>query len=320
MKRETDMRLFKTCARAGLLVIILAAGALSPALAAAPAKTALIPDPVANPVLANMIKLGAKLYYLGTRSGLDGWFIVKDGRMQIAYSTTDKKTVVIGAMFGENGESISSSQVKTLADTNPDVTALLSGAAKEQEAINQAGSNATSASSAAAQTPATPMPGVLLSPGERLMQELSAAAGVTIGGGAPSSGSMPTLFMVMDPNCPHCQATWRALRDSVFKKALQIRMIPIGTEGTDNERAAARLLHVADPLNAWDKYVGGDKTQLAGTPDQPLITAVRANHVLVDNWNIRATPYLVYRAKDGQIKIVQGEPDKIAAVLTDLGL
>jgi hypothetical protein len=32
------------------------------------------------------------------------------------------------------------------------------------------------------------------------------------------------------------------------------------------------------------------------------------------------TPYLVYHGKDGKIKVVVGEPDKIGAVLSDMGI
>ena len=126
--------------------------------------------------------------------------------------------------------------------------------------------------------------------------------------------------MVMDPRCPHCQATWNAFRNVVMKGSLHIRMIPIAAPGSDNERAAAMLLGVADPLNAWDKYVAGDKTQLDGTPPAAALAAVRANHAIIDNWSIQNTPYLVYRAKDGKVKVLQGEPDKLSAVLGDLGI
>jgi thiol:disulfide interchange protein DsbG len=151
------------------------------------------------------------------------------------------------------------------------------------------------------------------SPGERLIQALQGAAGVNVG--APLA---PKLFMVVDPNCPHCQATWRALRNAVFGGKLQIRLVPIGAVSPDSDRAAAQFLHSADPLNAWDKYIAGDQSQLAGTPDAASLDAVHSNHELTDSWHIQMTPYIVYRSKDGQVKIVQGEPDQAAAVIDDV--
>ena len=146
------------------------------------------------------------------------------------------------------------------------------------------------------------------------MHELGNAASVIAG--KPGS---PEILMVMDPRCPHCQATWKALHDSVVSGALHLRMIPIGTQDSDNERAAAMLLLQQDPATAWDKYVGGDKSALAGTPTSAALAAVRANHIVVDSWKIQNTPYMVYRAANGKVKILQGEPEKISTLLTDIG-
>ena len=86
------------------------------------------------------------------------------------------------------------------------------------------------------------------------MQALQNAAGVDVG-----AASAPKIYMVVDPNCPHCHDTWQALRTAVFGGKLQIRLIPIDAFGSDSARAAAQLLHAANPLDAWDKYVGGDQ-------------------------------------------------------------
>ena len=55
-------------------------------------------------------------------------------------------------------------------------------------------------------------------------------------------------------------------------------------------------------------------------PLKRALDAVRANHVVIDNWNIHDTPYLVYRAQDGKVKVVLGEPEKLTALMSDLGL
>lgn len=303
--------------------------------ASAPASTT--PDPSANPALANIVKMGAKVYYLGTRSGLDGWFIFKDGRVQVAYSPSDKKVLIIGAMFGENGESITSAQVKSLMETNKEVSNLMTSALQEQQAMGPASAIPQAALPPALQknvpvagTIVTPMPTAVaapaipvmqpaaLTPGERLLQDFTSAPGVVLGNGPAK------LYMVMDPNCPHCQAAWRLLRDAVFGNLVQIKMIPIAPSSSESERQAGQLLQAADPLNSWDKYVGpakdqGDKTQLAGTPSQILIDALHGNHLLIESWHIDQTPYFAYRARDGKVKIVVGEPQALAALLSDIG-
>lgn len=40
-------------------------------------------------------------------SGLTGWVLAQDGHYSTVYTTTDKKTLLAGALIGENGESIS---------------------------------------------------------------------------------------------------------------------------------------------------------------------------------------------------------------------
>jgi thiol:disulfide interchange protein DsbG len=300
--------------KVGLIITLLV---LTASLAQAAPSSSTTPDPSSSPVLSGMMKAGAKLYYLGTRSGLDGWLILKDGQIQVAYVTSDKQGILIGAMFGANGEGVTTDQIKMLADGNKEVAAVLMGAVQEQQAMNQTGA-APAATPSAASTPVSSIvPTVPLSPGEHLLQDFTAAQGVVLGSGAPR------LYMVMDPNCPHCQAAWRVLRDAVFKNAISLKMIPIAPPGSDSERAAGQLLHIADPLNAWDKYVGpdkgqGDKTQLAGVPDPSLITALHNNRTLIDGWHIDQTPYFAYRGKDGKVKIVVGEPDKVSSILSDL--
>jgi thiol:disulfide interchange protein DsbG len=270
------------------------------------------PDPSANPVLAGIAKLGAKLYYLGNRAGLDGWLIIKDGQMQIAYAAPKSQQALVGALFGPDGENITADQIQTLMTTNKEVNALLTNLGPQPAPANGAADPMAQGQNTAAQATANPAT-LLLPPGERLMKDLQNAAGVNVG-----DTSAPLLLMIMDPDCPHCQATWRALRNAVFKNNLQIRLVPTGAQNGDHERAAAQLLHIADPLNGWDKYVAGDKSQLSGTPDATLITAIRLNNALIDSWHVQMTPYLVYRAKDGRVKIVEGEPEQPALLLSDI--
>jgi len=290
--------------------VLIALFCLTLSFSSALAASAAVPDPSSNPVLANIQKIGAKIYFLGNRAGLDGWLIVKNGQMQIAYATPDNRGALIGALFGQDGDNITEAQINNLAVTNKEVADILASAGQEQNAIAAPGG-------APSPLPATPigaLPAVALSPGERLFHDLSVTASVMIG--KPMS---PEIIMVMDPRCPHCQATWKALHDSIAKGAVHLRMVPIGNQDSDNERAAAILLSQDDPMTAWDKYINGDKSALAGTPAPAALAAVRANHTVIDAWKIESTPYLVYHAVNGKVKILQGEPEKISTLLTDLG-
>lgn len=296
-----------------------AANAATPAAAPVMAVVKTAPDPAANALINSLLKQGAKAYFLGSKANLDGWFVVKDGQVQVIYTSPDGKFALAGVLFGSDEDNITAAQMGSLIESNAEVKALL-GAANAQ--VNSATAGAAPVTAAApqqvmAQQNTAPAQ-AHASTGERLLQDLSGATSVDLG-----PAGTPQLFMVMDPGCPHCKATWKALRETVMKNALQVRLVPIANPDSDTERAAARLLHTADPLGSWDKYAAGDKTELAGSADPKLVQAVRANHELTDSWNIEATPFMVYRGKDGKVKIFQGELDsaeKTKTLLADLGL
>lgn len=275
------------------------------------------PDVNSIPVLANLIRAGSKLYYLGQRSGINGWFIVQDGQVQMIYVSADNNTVIVGGMFTRDGNDVTAPQVQELSKVDPEIENLVYGPGGKPS--QQTGGDAKANAVAPISMPSTPeaatpaAKAATTSPGEKLMQDLQAAAGVLLGG-----NDSPQLVMVVDPNCPHCHKTWGELREAVFSNRLQVRLIPIGNITPDSTRAAAQLLAAADPLSVWDKYVAGDRKQLDGLPEPVRVRAINENRDLIEKWNIAATPYLVYRGKEGRIKIVQGSPERMAAVLADL--
>ncbi len=268
---------------------------------AVPSRVVAEPNPNENPMLAQYIRDGIKLYYLGSRSGLDGWYLVKDGQVHIMYTTADKQSLIVGVLYSVNGEAISQRQIEELGSEHPEI------ALSVQQNLAKIQQNTLS--------PAKAAPGDTAGSqaGERLVQELQLAASVDMG-----DHQAPQIYMIMDPNCPHCQATWRALHDFISKKTLQIHMIPIGLNDED-ESAAAILLKSSDPMTAWDKYIAGDKTALAGKVDPLALGFVKGNHTLIDRWSITQTPYIVYRGKDKKVKIIAGEPQKIDDLMNDLG-
>jgi thiol:disulfide interchange protein DsbG len=271
------------------------------------------------PILSSIIKSGAKLYYFGQRSKMDGWLIVKDGQVQMIYVTPDGQTAIIGGMFTKDGENVTSPQVEAVMKANKEVGDLMTGSAKQREDVAKAGGSQEGIASvpgnaSGATNTIKDMPVVPMSPGERLIHDLQAAAGVTLG-----HNENAEILIVIDPVCPHCKAMWKELRDSVYGNKVQVKLIPVSNSmDKDDLGPPAKLLEVSDPLDAWDKYVAGDKTILAGKIEGVNLRAVAANRILLDRWNIKATPYLVYRSKDGRVKIVQGKPERMAAVLSDL--
>ncbi len=271
------------------------------------------PDPMNTPVLAGLINSGAKVFYLGNRSGLNGWFILKDHQLQIAYITADGEAMAVGGLFSKGGENITGQQIANLAATDKNFADIVNAANAEAGAIN--GDPANKAVTDAVPPPGT-LPSTPISPGDKLLEDFAKALTVRMG----INVNAPEIFMVLDPECAYCHDTWKALRPFVLNNSLRVRMIPVVTMGTDNEQEAEALVMAHDPLAVWDKFVAGNKSALSlSAPVDPVLAAnLRGNHVMIDQWNIHNLPYLAYRGKDGKVKIVQGKVDSVVPIINDL--
>lgn len=278
------------------------------------------PETQGIPFFDTLRKNGGTFYYLGERSGLYGFLIMQNGQVQMVYLPQDRKTLLIGAMFTDAGVLVTSHQIEALSKRDPSVASLMQGGATQQAAIARAnavdgGYAAIAGASEAPKGPPMTVPALPLSPGERLMMDLQAAASVVVGG----AESAPELIMVVSTECAHCKRAWGELREAVRAGKVRVRLVPIARDnGSDETREAAVLLHAKDPLETWDTFAQGSKEALAGTPEPLAVRAIIANRETTDRWNILGTPYLLYRGKDGKIKIVQGKPGRMATVLADL--
>jgi hypothetical protein len=162
-------------------------------------------------------------------------------------------------------------------------------------------------------SPAAAAKDAALPAGERLLKELEAAPGVTLG----SNRDAPLLYVFVMPDNPACRKIWNDVSAAVKAGKLRVRLFPAGLKGSNDERAAARLLASPHPLAAWDKYAGGDSAALAGKPAPAALDKVRILTALIDRWRFPAAPYLVYRGRDGQVKVVEGTPTDSQAVIGD---
>ena len=170
----------------------------------------------------------------------------------------------------------------------------------------------------AAATPSTappfePAEDLKLTPGERFLKLLQKSPGVTLG----SSHDAPLIFALVLPGSPACKSFWGKIRDSVATGKVTLRLFPAGLTDSDDERVGAMLLRSPDPMKAWDRYASGDASALAGKPDAASRDKVGTNTALIDRWQIPVAPYLVYRARNGQVKVVEGVPADINAVIAD---
>ncbi|QQR69312.1 MAG: thioredoxin fold domain-containing protein [Alphaproteobacteria bacterium] len=299
------------------------------------------PDPSRYLPFQTIMKFGGKVYYMGRRYGLDGWFIVQEGKIQIAYTTADGMGIMFGMLMSSDGANITSQQLAQLSASEEDVRKLMQGNNPQSgstppasPAFNPPMATPPSTASSSVQAPAsgnwiesasrapvmpqesllTPPDNKQLSPGEQLLSEFATKAqGVSIG--KPGS---PEVVMVMDPQCSHCKQTWRDLYDDVAAGRLRLRLVPTGNDNAEHDKLAAGLLASPKPGEAWNKHTKGDSSGLEGMASPDMIAAIHANHELIVRWGITRTPYLIYRGRDNQVKIVEGKPKSVSTLIADL--
>lgn len=263
------------------------------------------------PIVRRLLQSGGEVFYLGGRSGLQSFLLYKSEHVQIFHLSADLQVLIFGSMFSADGVSITERQVGEASSQNAQLRGIMTAAAEQQQEFEKT-SGLGGADADVGGNHGLPA-SAPLSPGERLILDFKLAAGVVVG-----QPDKPLLYMLVDPLCPHCQATWKVLKDPVAAGVLQIKLLPVGPEGGERERMAAKFLHIPEPLKVWNKLEEGDPSVLNGVATPADLAAIRSTMSMVMNWKITATPYLVYRGKNGKVKVVQGEPEKIAAVLADL--
>lgn len=295
--------------------------ASSPAASSAtePAK---IPDTSNIMFIQNMRKIGATIYYLGEELGLNGWFVVKDGQVQILYTTPDQRAVMIGALLSAEGANISQQQVMVLANNNPDIQKILknSAAVTGQAPKPQVGSTHVEApAQPVVQSPVQAQPQATSSdevvpPSQKFFEALNKSANVTFG-----KDTAAQLIMIMDVNCPHCHKTWTQLQPLVDAGKLRVTMVPIAALGPQSAVEAANWLAMKDTYDAWKKHVAGDdKIFKAATPAADKVSSIHANTELVQKWGVDQTPYVLYHGKNGRVRLIVGEPKSIDDIMSDI--
>ncbi len=136
--------------------------------------------------------------------------------------------------------------------------------------------------------------------------------------GAPEA---PVIYMVADPQCPFCHATWQRLKPLVFARQLQVRVLMIaGLAGSDP--LARSILARDNPSTAWldgEGSIQGVPIKQGPLPGSPNYD--RTGHMLNENMNfihrfhIDRTPFLAYVSDDGTMYSSLGLPENLDAFL-----
>ncbi|MFP4313410.1 MAG: thiol:disulfide interchange protein DsbG [Alphaproteobacteria bacterium] len=280
-----------------LTVSILALiGLASPASAQNESNTNLpeLPEPIQN-----LVNEGAQIRYLGRDYGVDGWLTVKNGQEQYFYVLPDQKAFLMGVMFDNTGQVVTVDQVQRLQKKGDDMLDMLADESMSmiEEKIDEQASQQTQ----------------FKSPSEQLYADIESSNWVPLG-----EAGAPIMYAFIDPQCPHCHSMIEDMKTSYLDTGrAQLRIVPIGFR-EETRAQSAFLLAAPDPQRRFYNFLEGDTDAL---PARAEINqqGVQRNLAIMQSWKFDVTPLVVYRAKDGTVKIVRGRPQDVPALISDLG-
>ncbi|MCB1532115.1 MAG: thioredoxin fold domain-containing protein [Alphaproteobacteria bacterium] len=247
-----------------------------------------MPDPIKN-----LAEEGAQIRYLGRDYGFDSWITIKNGQEQYFYVLPDQSAFVMGVLFDNKGKLVTVDQVRRLRGSGDE---LLDELASDE--------------SASAAEPDFDS----LSPSERLFYDIENSNWIPLG-----QPGAPVIYSFIDPQCPHCHAFIDELRAGGYldQGKIQVRMVPVGFK--DETRAqAAYLMASPNPQERWMRHMDGDADAL---PAKSEISqqGVERNLAIMQSWKFNVTPMIIYRGKDGSVKLMRGKPKSIDNLIADIG-
>lgn len=242
--------------------------------------------------IQELVNQGAQARFLGKEYGLDAWITVKSGQEQYFYVLPDKKAFLMGVLFDDKGKMVTMRQVQRLQSQGDSLLDSLTDGFEEPE-------KKTSKEFG--------------SPSERMFSDIENSNWAPLG-----QLGAPVMYAFIDPQCPHCHEFISRLRKDYLDKGLtQLRMIPVGFKD-DTKAQAAYLLAAPNPMERWYRHMDGDAAALPAKSDISD-QGVQRNLAIMQQWKLDATPLIVYRSKDGKVKIVRGQPKDIPSLISDLG-
>lgn len=247
-------------------------------------------DPAVPEPIQNLVNEGAQIRYMGRDHGFDAWLTVKNGQEQYFYVLPDQSAFVMGVLFDNTGKLITVEQVQRLRGEDPETLDALTSSQADQASEFD-----------------------LKSPAEQLYSDVENTNWVPIG-----QRGAPFIYSFIDPQCPHCHAFINELIEQghLANGQIQVRMIPVGFR-EDTIAQSAFLIATPNPQERWLEHLQGDEKALP--INQDLNTqGVQRNLAVMQAWNFDATPMIVYRAKDGEIKIIRGKAKDMGALLRDI--
>ncbi len=248
--------------------------------------------------IQDLVDKGAQIRYMGRDHGLDAWITIQRGQEQYFYVQPDGSSFVMGLLFNNKGKLITTDQVKRLQDQGD---TLLDTLASDTTGFETSNKNDTSEHFN------------FKSPAERLFSDVENSNWVPLG-----QPGAPVAYSFVDPQCPHCHAMIKELKDEILKKGrLQLRIIPVGFRN-ETKAQSAFLMATPNPQERWFAYLEGDNSALPAKSELNQ-QGVERNLAIMQSWKFNVTPMTIYRGKDESVKILRGRPKDVEAFLSDLG-
>jgi len=268
--------------------------------------------------LAEAVEGGAQIYYLGEFENLNGWALIRQGTPEFYYANKSNTALLMGLLFDGDGEMITNGQLAQLQYKEGDDMFAITNSVRPSEMTTPDTESASL--SLSSQAPSSPSAGFTrdpsivepLTPAQEMFVDVRAANWVTLG-----EKGMYEIFAFIDPDCVHCQAFLRDMETPFLKEGyIKIRVIPIGFNAS-SIRKAAMLLASADPEERLIQYAKGN-TDVLQAPNNINTAAVDSNRAIMRKYGLDATPTIIYRAGNGEIRFIRGKPGDYTPMFQDL--
>ncbi len=276
---------------AGLAVLSLAG---SNALAQGRVDTLLpkMPDPINN-----LASDGAQVRFLGKDAGVDGWIAIKNGQEQYFY-VLPNGNFLSGLLFNPKGKAITVEQVSRLRSQSGELLDALTADRPLQNAHAQEAAKADKYE--------------FKTPSEQLYYDIENSNWLPVG-----QAGTPLFYSFTDTQCAHCHNMMNALKSRIDNGKVQVRMIPVGFRD-ETQAQAAYLLAAPSPIDLYWRHLNGDKDAIPASPEISK-QGVQRNLAIMQSWKLNVTPLVIYRGKDGKVKIIRGMPKNLDGLIADLG-
>ena len=208
---------------------------------------------------------GAQVVALGSRGGLDGYFVTPaDGAGYGLYVTGDGHAVA-GLLYGPDGREVTGAQLASARGR------------QGRKAVEAERPDAVAATTTAHAVPEATGPA--LSTGSRsvLFERSAAAFGFTLGERGP------VVLLLGDAACPWSRSAAARLGREALAGRLQLHVVPVAVLGADAARRASAIASHPDPARAWFEGGGDALVPL----DVAIVLHARGRPFRRIDWNVR---------------------------------